>query len=82
MKEDLIEILCQYREAFSSDNEPLGVIKGHKVDIMLNVKRPYPPLLRIPAYPASPRAREASEAHINELIKLGILRKARHYEEV
>ncbi|MBW0580865.1 hypothetical protein O181_120580 [Austropuccinia psidii MF-1] len=59
MKEELIEILFQYREAFASDNEPLGAIKGHEVDIILNVERPYPPLLRRPAYPASPRAREA-----------------------
>ncbi|MBW0580052.1 hypothetical protein O181_119767 [Austropuccinia psidii MF-1] len=82
MKEELIEILFQYREAFASDNEPLGAIKGHEVDIMLNVERPYPPLLRRPAYPASPRAREALESHINELMKLGVLRKVRHNEEV
>ncbi|MBW0558354.1 hypothetical protein O181_098069 [Austropuccinia psidii MF-1] len=37
MKEELIEILFQYREAFSYDNEPPGAIKGHEVDIMLNV---------------------------------------------
>ncbi|MBW0586103.1 hypothetical protein O181_125818 [Austropuccinia psidii MF-1] len=46
MKEELIEILFQYREAFASDNEPLGAIKGHEVDIMINVERPYLPLLR------------------------------------
>ncbi|MBW0517446.1 hypothetical protein O181_057161 [Austropuccinia psidii MF-1] len=49
---------------------------------MLNVERPYPPLLRRPAYPASPRAREALENHINELMKLGVLRKAGQNEEV
>ncbi|MBW0470072.1 hypothetical protein O181_009787 [Austropuccinia psidii MF-1] len=69
MKEDLIEILFQYMEAFASDNEPLGAIKGHEVEIMLDVERPYPPLLRIPAYPASPRAREELKSHINELMK-------------
>ncbi|MBW0529227.1 hypothetical protein O181_068942 [Austropuccinia psidii MF-1] len=58
MKEVLIGILFQFREAFASDNEPLGVIKGHEVDIMLNVEKPYPPCLRRPAYSASPRARE------------------------
>ncbi|MBW0571414.1 hypothetical protein O181_111129 [Austropuccinia psidii MF-1] len=42
---------------------------------MLNVERPYPPPLRRPAYPASPRARESLENHINELIKLEVLRK-------
>ncbi|MBW0516652.1 hypothetical protein O181_056367 [Austropuccinia psidii MF-1] len=82
MKEELIEILFQYREACSSDNEPLGVIKGHEVEIMLNVERPYPPLLRRPAYPASPRARETLESHINELMKLGFLRNVGHNEEV
>ncbi|MBW0506107.1 hypothetical protein O181_045822 [Austropuccinia psidii MF-1] len=72
----------QDREAFASDNEPLGAIKGHKVEIMLNVERPYPPLLGRPAYPACPRAREALESHINELMKLGVLRKGGHNEEV
>ncbi|MBW0511864.1 hypothetical protein O181_051579 [Austropuccinia psidii MF-1] len=81
-KEGLIEILFQYRKAFASDNEPLGAIKGHEVNIMLNVKRPYPPLLRRPAYPASPRAREALESHINKLMKLEVLRNFGHHEEV
>ncbi|MBW0590318.1 hypothetical protein O181_130033 [Austropuccinia psidii MF-1] len=82
MKEELGEILFQYREAFASDNEPLGTIKVHEVQIMLNVERPYRPLLRRPAYPASPRAREALENHINDLMKLGVLRKVGHNEEV
>ncbi|MBW0548909.1 hypothetical protein O181_088624 [Austropuccinia psidii MF-1] len=82
MKEGCIEILFQYREAFASDHEPLGAIKGHEVDIMLNVERTYPPLLRRPAYPASPRARETLERHIDELVKLGGLRKVGHNEEV
>ncbi|MBW0567009.1 hypothetical protein O181_106724 [Austropuccinia psidii MF-1] len=82
MKEELIGIFFQYREAFALDNDPLGAIKGHEVDIMLNVERPYTPLLRRPAYPASPRAREALESHINEIVKLGVLRKVGHNEEV
>ncbi|MBW0480875.1 hypothetical protein O181_020590 [Austropuccinia psidii MF-1] len=82
MKEDLIEIVFQYREAFSIDIEPLGAIKGHGVEIMLNVERPYPPLLRRPAYPAIPRAREALETHINDLMKLGVLRKYGNNKEV
>ncbi|MBW0550938.1 hypothetical protein O181_090653 [Austropuccinia psidii MF-1] len=49
---------------------------------MLNVERPYPPLSRRAAYPASPRAREALENHINDLMKLGVLRKVEHNEEV
>ncbi|MBW0589789.1 hypothetical protein O181_129504 [Austropuccinia psidii MF-1] len=82
MKEELIEILFQYREAFASDNEQLGAFKGHEVDIILNAESSYPPLSRRPAYPASPRAREALENHINELMKLGVLKKVGHKEEV
>ncbi|MBW0551799.1 hypothetical protein O181_091514 [Austropuccinia psidii MF-1] len=80
MKEQHIEILFQYREAFAFDNEPLGSIKDHEVDIILNVEIPYPPLLRKPAYPDSPRATEALESHINELMKMGVVRKAGHNE--
>ncbi|MBW0530277.1 hypothetical protein O181_069992 [Austropuccinia psidii MF-1] len=78
MKEEVIKILSQYREAFASDNKPLGDIKGHEVDIILNVKRHYPPLLRRTAYPARPRAREALESHINELMKLGVVKNIGH----
>ncbi|MBW0519720.1 hypothetical protein O181_059435 [Austropuccinia psidii MF-1] len=82
MKEELIEILFQYREAFASDNEPLGAIKGHEVDIILNVERPYLTLSRRPAYPASLKAREELESHIDKLVKLGVLRSVGHNEEV
>ncbi|MBW0541058.1 hypothetical protein O181_080773 [Austropuccinia psidii MF-1] len=42
MKEEFIKLSFPYREAFASDNEPLGSIKGHKVEIMHNLERPYP----------------------------------------
>ncbi|MBW0541681.1 hypothetical protein O181_081396 [Austropuccinia psidii MF-1] len=57
-------------------------IKEHEVNITLNIDRPYPPVLKRPCYPASPRAREALEKHIQELIQLGSLRKVGHNEEV
>ncbi|MBW0591191.1 hypothetical protein O181_130906 [Austropuccinia psidii MF-1] len=82
MKEELIEVLFQYRKTCASYNEPLGAIKGHEVGIMLNVERPYPPLLRRTAYPASPKAREALEIHINELMKLVVLSNVGHNEKV
>ncbi|MBW0582125.1 hypothetical protein O181_121840 [Austropuccinia psidii MF-1] len=82
MKEEIIEILFQYREDFASDNEPLGAIKGHQADIMLNLERPFPALLRRPSYPAGPRSREAFKTHIEELMKLGVLKKVGHNEEV
>ncbi|MBW0520255.1 hypothetical protein O181_059970 [Austropuccinia psidii MF-1] len=82
MKEKFIELLFKYKNAFATDKEPLGAIIGHEVDILLNVERPYPPLLRRPAHPASPRAREDLEVHIKELMNLGVLREVGHYEQV
>ncbi|MBW0587654.1 hypothetical protein O181_127369, partial [Austropuccinia psidii MF-1] len=41
-------LLCNHKEAFASGKEPLGEIIGHEVDIILNIKRPYPPLIGIP----------------------------------
>ncbi|MBW0482310.1 hypothetical protein O181_022025 [Austropuccinia psidii MF-1] len=61
MRRELLDVVYTYNNAFASENEPLGPIKGHEVDITLNIDRPYPPVLRRPAYPASPRAREALE---------------------
>ncbi|MBW0558752.1 hypothetical protein O181_098467 [Austropuccinia psidii MF-1] len=75
MKENFIEILFEYRDPFSSDNQPLGEIKDHEVDIIHNVERPYPPLLKRKSYLASPRSRESLETHINELTNLGVLKK-------
>ncbi|MBW0550219.1 hypothetical protein O181_089934 [Austropuccinia psidii MF-1] len=82
MKEKLIDLLFKYRNAFATEKKPLGAIIGHEVDIILNVEKPYPPLLRVPAYPASLRAIEALEVHIKELMDLGVLRKVGHNEWV
>ncbi|MBW0503590.1 hypothetical protein O181_043305 [Austropuccinia psidii MF-1] len=81
IKHELINVLYTYKNPFASDNQPLGSIRGNEVNITLNIDRPYPPVLRRPAYPAGPRAREALEKHIQELIHLGILRKVGHNEE-
>jgi hypothetical protein len=81
-KIELLEMLYTNREAFATVDEPFGSIIGHEVEIKLTVERPYPPLLRRPAYPASPKSREALERHINELLKLGVLRKVGHNEIV
>ncbi|MBW0525919.1 hypothetical protein O181_065634 [Austropuccinia psidii MF-1] len=79
---ELSSLLYNHKEAFASDKEPLGAIIGHGVDIILNIERPYPPLLRRPAYPASPNSREAVEIHIKKLLDLGVIRKVGHNEEV
>ncbi|MBW0543066.1 hypothetical protein O181_082781 [Austropuccinia psidii MF-1] len=82
MKEKLIYLLFKYENSFETDREPLGAIIGHEVDIILNVEKPYPPLLRRPAYQASPRARQSLEVHIKDLMELGVLRKVGHIEQV
>ncbi|MBW0485987.1 hypothetical protein O181_025702 [Austropuccinia psidii MF-1] len=82
MKEKLIDLLFKDKNALKTDKEPLGGIIGHELDIILNLEKPYPPLLRRPAYPASPRAREALEVHVKELMDLGVLRKVGHDEQV
>ncbi|MBW0523190.1 hypothetical protein O181_062905 [Austropuccinia psidii MF-1] len=55
---------------------------GHEVDIILSIEGPYPPLLRGPAYPASPKSREDLEIHITEILDLGVIGKVGHIEEV
>ncbi|MBW0533768.1 hypothetical protein O181_073483 [Austropuccinia psidii MF-1] len=82
MKEKLIDPLFKYKNAFATDKEPLGAIIGNEVDIILNVEIPYPPFLRRPAYPASPKFREALEVHIKELMDLRVSRKVGHNEQV
>ncbi|MBW0510826.1 hypothetical protein O181_050541 [Austropuccinia psidii MF-1] len=82
MKGKLNDLLFKYQDAFATDKEPLDAIIGNEVDIILNVEKPYSPLLRSPAYPDSPRAREALEVHIKELMDLGVLRKVGHNEKV
>ncbi|MBW0554531.1 hypothetical protein O181_094246 [Austropuccinia psidii MF-1] len=44
---ELSALLYDHREAFASGKEPLGAVIGHEVDIILNIERPYPPLLSI-----------------------------------
>ncbi|MBW0509600.1 hypothetical protein O181_049315 [Austropuccinia psidii MF-1] len=71
MREDIIYVSYTYNNAF----------KEHEAHITLNIDRPYPPVLGRPAYSASPRAREALEKHIQELIQTCVLGKVGHYEE-
>ncbi|MBW0515706.1 hypothetical protein O181_055421 [Austropuccinia psidii MF-1] len=52
---ELSSLLYDNKEAFASDKAPLGAIVGHEVEIILNIERPYPALLRISPYPESPK---------------------------
>ncbi|MBW0529278.1 hypothetical protein O181_068993 [Austropuccinia psidii MF-1] len=79
---ELSALLYNHKEAFASDKKPLGAVIGHEVDIILNIERPYSPLLGRPAYQAITKSREALEIHIKELLDLGVMRKVGHNEEV
>ncbi|MBW0522121.1 hypothetical protein O181_061836 [Austropuccinia psidii MF-1] len=47
-KLSLLKILRKNRPAFEIGEEPLGNIKGHDIELYLNVERPYPLMLRRP----------------------------------
>jgi hypothetical protein len=81
-KKSLFTTLFNNKAAFADTTHPLGAVKGHEVHIKLTTERPYPPLLRRPPYPASPKSREALEEHIEELVRLEVLRKVGHKEVV
>ncbi|MBW0502364.1 hypothetical protein O181_042079 [Austropuccinia psidii MF-1] len=61
--------------AFSIGEKPLGKIRGHDIEIYLNVERPYPPILRRPSYPENLETRREIEKHLNEIIDINVVRK-------
>ncbi|MBW0585515.1 hypothetical protein O181_125230 [Austropuccinia psidii MF-1] len=75
-------MLRKNRPAFANGEEPLDKIKGHDIELHLDVERPYPPILRRPPYPASLETREEIEKHINELLDMDVIRKIEHNEIV
>ncbi|MBW0519556.1 hypothetical protein O181_059271 [Austropuccinia psidii MF-1] len=52
-KLSLLKMLRKNGPAFSIYEEPLGKIRGHDMQLYLDLERPYPPMLRRPPYPAS-----------------------------
>ncbi|MBW0541210.1 hypothetical protein O181_080925 [Austropuccinia psidii MF-1] len=64
--------------AFFIGEEPLGKIRGHDIELYLDVERPYPPMLRRPPYPASLETRKKIERHINEHLDMDVIRKIGH----
>ncbi|MBW0532696.1 hypothetical protein O181_072411 [Austropuccinia psidii MF-1] len=57
-------------------------VEKDEVDIILNIERPYSPLLRRPAYPGSPKSRQDLGIQIKELLDLGVIKKVGHNEQV
>ncbi|MBW0501060.1 hypothetical protein O181_040775 [Austropuccinia psidii MF-1] len=84
-QDPLEEPMNEFREGqFSTalTKEPSGKIKGHDIELYLDVERPYPPMLRRPSYPASLETRKEIEKHINELLGMDVIRKIGHNEIV
>ncbi|MBW0469007.1 hypothetical protein O181_008722 [Austropuccinia psidii MF-1] len=75
-------MLRNNRQAFYIGEEPLGKIRGHDIELYLDVKRPYPPMLRRPPYPASLETRKEIEKNINEILEMDVIRKIGHNEIV
>ncbi|MBW0472099.1 hypothetical protein O181_011814 [Austropuccinia psidii MF-1] len=79
-KLSLLKMLRKNRPEFANGEEPLGNIRGHDIELYLDVQRPYPPILRRPPYPASLETRKEIEKHINELLGMDVIRKIGHNE--
>ncbi|MBW0517283.1 hypothetical protein O181_056998 [Austropuccinia psidii MF-1] len=81
-KLSLLNMLRKNRPAFTIGEKPLGKIKGHDIELYLDVERPYPPMLRRTPHPASLETRKEIEKHINELLDMNVIRKIGHNEIV
>ncbi|MBW0558129.1 hypothetical protein O181_097844 [Austropuccinia psidii MF-1] len=77
-----LKMLRKNRPAFFIGEGPLGKIKGHDIELYLDVEKPYPPMLRIPPYPEGLQTRKAIEKNINELLDMDVIRKIGHNEIV
>ncbi|MBW0460340.1 hypothetical protein O181_000055 [Austropuccinia psidii MF-1] len=75
-------MLRKNRPAFAMGEETLGKIRGHHIELYLDVERPYKPMLRRPPYPASLETRKEIEKNIKELLDMDVIRKIGHNEIV
>ncbi|MBW0546199.1 hypothetical protein O181_085914 [Austropuccinia psidii MF-1] len=83
-QDPLEELLNEFREGrFSTTlTKPLGKIRGHDIELYLDVERPYPPMLRRPPYPEIMETRKEIEKHINDLLDMDVIRMIGHNESV
>ncbi|MBW0464436.1 hypothetical protein O181_004151 [Austropuccinia psidii MF-1] len=57
-KLSLLRMLRKTRPAFPIGEETLGKIKGHDIELYLEVETPSPPMMRRPPYPESLQTRK------------------------
>ncbi|MBW0501313.1 hypothetical protein O181_041028 [Austropuccinia psidii MF-1] len=70
------------RPAFAIGKGPLKKIRGHDIELYLDVRRPRPPMIRRPPYAEILETRREIEKHINELLEMDVIRKRGHNEIV
>ncbi|MBW0496724.1 hypothetical protein O181_036439 [Austropuccinia psidii MF-1] len=81
-KLSLLKILSKNRPEFAIGKEPLGKIRGHDIELYMDVERPYPPMLRRSPYPGRLETRKEIEKHNNERLDMDVMRKIGHNEIV
>ncbi|MBW0470829.1 hypothetical protein O181_010544 [Austropuccinia psidii MF-1] len=81
-KLSLLKMMRKDRPAFAIGEEPLGKIRGHDIELYLDVEIPYPPMLIRHPYPASLETRKGIEKHINELVDMDVIRQIGNNEIV
>ncbi|MBW0561134.1 hypothetical protein O181_100849 [Austropuccinia psidii MF-1] len=81
-KLSLLKMQGEYRPAFAISEEPLGKIRGHDIELYVDVERPYPPMLGRPPYPESLETRKEIEKHINELLEMDFIRSIGHNQSI
>ncbi|MBW0562044.1 hypothetical protein O181_101759 [Austropuccinia psidii MF-1] len=74
-KLSFLNMLRKNRPLLSIGEEPLGKIRGHDIELYLDVERPYPPILRRPPYPEGLETRKEIEKYINDLLDMDVIRK-------
>ncbi|MBW0573277.1 hypothetical protein O181_112992 [Austropuccinia psidii MF-1] len=81
-KISLLKMLRKNRPPFAIGENPLGKIRGHDIELYLDVERPYPPMLRKYPNPENLETKKETEKNINELLNMNIIRNIGQNETV
>ncbi|MBW0569341.1 hypothetical protein O181_109056 [Austropuccinia psidii MF-1] len=81
-EKQLFPTKAKHFKSSSGKMTSIGKIKGHDIELYLDVERPYPPILRRPPYPEILETRKEIKKHINELLDMDVIRKIGHNEIV
>ncbi|MBW0585500.1 hypothetical protein O181_125215 [Austropuccinia psidii MF-1] len=81
-KHSLPKVMNKNRPSFSICEKPLQKIRGHDIELFLDVERPCPPILRRSPYPESLETSKEIEKHINKLLEIDFIWKIGHKEIV